>query len=154
MEYSTVTVPKKIIVGKTVRTDLENAMEDIPQLCDEFFSQNYEDQIEFIADYEIICAYVDYEGDYTQSYTYMIGYQVTQALNLPEGLEQKELVGGKYAAIHVTGSYPDSLLDAWKKIWESNVPRAYTTDYEVYGADFTEENNNPCIIYLALKEDA
>ena len=64
----------------------------------------------------------------------------------------KELAEGIYAKVAVFGSYPESLLAAWEDIWDLDIDRAYTTDFEVYNQYFTEENDYYFSIYLSLPE--
>ncbi len=153
LEYEVVQRPKQLIVGLAVRTDNEQAMKDIPEVWDKF-QDGWQEKIEHAINDDIVCAYMEYDEDHTKPYTYIIGSIVTHCDKIPEGMVCKELAGGKYTKIEIFGNYPDSLIEAWEDIWESDIERAYTTDIEVYDCHFTEENDYYFSIYLALPEDS
>ena len=151
MEYTVVQLPKRYIVGLAIKTNNERAMQDIPELC-ERFQDGWQEKITNAVNDDIVCSYMEYEGDHTKPYTYIIGCVVDSCDIIPEGMACKELEAGKYARVDVFGHYPESLIDAWKEIWNSELDRKFTTDFEVYDQYFTEENDYKFSIHLALEE--
>lgn len=154
MEYTIVKQEERWLVGLAVRTDNNRAMEDIPEVTAKF-QEGWQEKINNCINDDIFCAYLEYEGDHTQPYTFIIGCQVDSLEDIPEGMVAKKLEGGEYAKIDVQGQYPHSLIGAWQNIWENDeaLNRKYTTDFELYGQNFTEENNCQFSIYLALQEE-
>ena len=151
MDYDVVRKPKQFIIGLVVRTDNEKAMKDIPTICEKF-QDGWQEKIKNCVSDDIVCAYMEYDEDHTKPYTYIIGCIVDSCDFIPAGMACKELAEGIYAKIEVFGSYPESLLAAWEDIWDLDIERAYTTDFEVYSQYFTEENDYYFSIYLALPE--
>ena len=151
LDYEVVRKPKQFIVGLAVRTDNEKAMKDIPEICARF-QEGWQEKIKNCVNDDIVCAYLEYDEDYTKPYTYIIGCIVTSCDVVPMGMLCKELPGGIFAKIEVFGEYPDSLLAAWENIWDLEIERAYTADFEVYDQHFTDENDYYFNIYLSLPE--
>ena len=151
IDYEVVRKPQQFIVGLAVRTDNEKAMKDIPKICADF-QDGWQEKIQNCVNDDIVCAYLDYDEDYTKPYTYLIGCIVTSCDNIPAGMVSKEIPGGIFAKIEVFGEYPDSLIAAWEEIWDMDIERAYTADFEVYDQYFNEENDYYFNIYLSLPE--
>jgi len=151
IDYEVVRKPSQFIIGLSVRTDNEKAMKNIPEICAKF-QEGWQEKIKNCVNDDIVCAYLEYDEDYTKPYTYIIGCIVSSCEDIPAGMVCKELVGGLYAKIEVFGEYPDSLMQAWEDIWNLDIERSYTTDFEVYDQHFTEENDYYFNIYLALPE--
>ncbi len=152
LEYEIVQRDKQWIVGLMVRTDNEHAMRDIPTLCEDF-QDGWQEKIRDCVNDDIVCAYMEYDEDYTKPYTYIIGCIVKNINNIPAGMVSKELAAGRYAKVEVFGLYPESLLAAWEDIWDSDLDRAFTTDYEVYDQYFIEDNDYYFNIYISLSEN-
>lgn len=125
------------IIGLAIRTTNTNgqAAKDIPVLWDEFVNNNISDKIPAKVDDTIYSVYTDYEGDHTQPYTTVIGCKVARIDSVPEGLTAKSIPGGEYAELSAKGNLHTNLIaDKWVEIWASDLNRAYTADFEVYGS--------------------
>ena len=87
---------------------------------------------------DVIALYTDYEGNYTQPYTFMLGCMVSSLDTIPEGMTSKVLPSGAYAEFVATGEHPAGVVAAWQTIWEKEdeLNRTYISDYEVYGPAF------------------
>ncbi|MBP6870283.1 effector binding domain-containing protein [Candidatus Babeliales bacterium] len=151
LEYEIVKKEKQLIVGLAVRTDNERAMKDIPEVCAKF-QEGWQEKITNCVNDDIVCAYLEYDEDFNKPYTYIIGCIVKNADKIPAGMVCKELAGGTYAKVEVFGEYPESLLAAWEDIWDSDIDRSYTTDFELYDQHFTDENDYYFNIYLSMPE--
>ena len=84
-----------------------------------------------------------------------IGYRVSdpaQDKSLPTWVDYVKCERGEYAALSARGEQPQSLLNTWMAVWESDMPRAFQTDFEVYGARFFEEGVNEVLIYVGLRD--
>lgn len=128
--------PEMTIVGIACRTSNETAMQDIPAHWAKFFSDQVASQVPHKLSDEIFALYCDYEGDYTQPYTLVIGYNTSGVDEIPKGLVAKVIPASNYAQFTATGAFPESVIQTWGKIWQSNLARTYTGDFEIYGEAF------------------
>ena len=130
MDYTTVNKDEMLVIGIALRTTNENnqAAEEMPKAWDRFYSSNTLERIPNRKSDEVLGAYVEYEGDHTKPYTLIIGCEVNNADEVPEGLVVKKIPAAKYAAFKVSGKFPDSLIEAWQKVWASGLKRSYSGD--------------------------
>jgi predicted transcriptional regulator YdeE len=122
------------IVGIAVRTTNANGQSgtDIPALWDKFISDGIADKIPNKTDNTVYSVYTAYEGDFTKPYTTVLGCKVSSLETIPEGMKGIVIEKGMY--IKYTTKV-DKVFEEWTKIWNTDLPRAYTADYEVYGED-------------------
>jgi predicted transcriptional regulator YdeE len=143
------------IIGVSVRTTNENnqAVQDIPVLWNEFFAKNISEKIPDKLDDTIYCIYTDYEKDHTQPYTALIGCKVRSLENIPEGLTGKAFNESHYYNYKVKGNLVEgAVFEAWKTIWNSPIPRAFTVDFEVYSEKAQNPENAEVDIFIAVKQ--
>lgn len=144
------------IIGIAIRTSNEEhrAANDIPQLWDRFFEERIAEKIPSRADSTIYSVYTDYELDHTKPYTCILGCRVNSFDNIPEGFTGKVIEAGKFAVITATGNLNEgAVYNKWTEIWNSRLPRAYSTDLEVYGEKALNPETGEVDIYIALKDD-
>ncbi|MHA1989681.1 MAG: GyrI-like domain-containing protein [Candidatus Hodarchaeales archaeon] len=153
MNHSTVKLDSFIVQAMKKRTTNENnlASKDIRTLWEKFYKENKTEKISYKKSDELIALYTEYEKDHTEPYTYYLGHRVKKT-----GLKSKDLYfivvpKGRYAVIDVFEPFPDSIFNAWREIWDSDLKRAYTVDFEVYGKDYFREKEKKMKIYLSLK---
>ena len=95
--------------------------------------------------------YTDYEGDHTQPYTVLLGCCVSDADAVPDGMTTKHFSGGTYQPFVAKGSLSQgAVYQAWTNIWNANLDRAYTADFEVYGEKALNPENAEVDIYVAV----
>lgn len=137
--FTRVHKPRIAIIGIECRTsnDSNAGPKDIPLLWQKFYAENIQSKIPNKASDEVIALYCDYEGDYTQPYSCVIGCAVNSLDQIPEGMVGKVVPESTFALYHATGDFPKSLIDTWGNIWHSNLKRTYAGDYEVYGHKFS-----------------
>jgi len=99
---------------------------------------------------EIFAVYHQYEGDYTNPFSYFIGCKVKADTEAPLGLETLTIAKGTYQKIDAKGKMPDCVINAWKEIWVSNIPRSYKMDFEVYDERSKDWSNAEVEVYLSL----
>jgi predicted transcriptional regulator YdeE len=58
--------------------------------------------------------------------------------------------GGTYQKIIAKGKIPYCITDAWNDIWNSDIERAYKTDFEVYDARSKDWSNGEVDIYVSV----
>lgn len=142
------------IAGIFVRTSNANgqAVTDIPALWDRFRSEDIAGQLKGRLSDEVYSVYTEYDGDHTQPYTTVIGYAVENNDHLPEGIKGFLIGGGPYEKYTAKGVLSEGIVfDAWVNIWNSDIPRAYTADFEVYGAKAQDPENAVVDIFIAVK---
>lgn len=127
------------IIGIACRTSNgpNQAQIDIPKLWERFYKENVIESIPNKASLDIIALYCDYEGDHTKPYSLVIGCRVSSVDDIPHGMVVKAIKAGPYAVFKTQGEFPQSVVKMWNHIWESNLNRAFTGDYEIYGKNFT-----------------
>lgn len=142
------------ILGITVRTSNNEgaASQDIPALWQKFMVENIIGSIPNIIDQNIHCIYTEYEGDYTQPYTVLLGMKVASLEEIPEGLTGMTFSGGTYQSYHCEGKMADNVvIDTWQQIWKDPLDRAYTADIEIYDASKSDSENVSVDIHIAIK---
>jgi predicted transcriptional regulator YdeE len=138
--FTKVQKPRMMVIGIECRTsnDPNAGPKDIPQLWQRFYAENIQGKIPNKSSDEVIALYCDYEGDYTQPYSCVIGCRVDSLEQIPEGMVGKVVPESTFALYRAEGDFPKSLIDTWGNIWHSDLKRTYVGDYEVYGDKFLE----------------
>jgi predicted transcriptional regulator YdeE len=152
--YTVVEKPEMLLVGIECRTSNAPgaAMNDIPALWGRFYGENIMSKIDNRMSDEVIALYCDYEGDYTQPYSLVIGCAVSTVDQIPEGFVAKHVPGGTYAAYRAIGEHPKTLIETWGQIWQTDLPRTYTGDYEVYGKKFISGSPQEVEVFIAIDD--
>lgn len=125
------TVTAKQIYGKKVRTNNQNT-DVILSLWEEFLSLNVKG--------DVYAVYSNYKSDFTEDYDLHIGTEekFTNESNVI-------IPTGDYHVIDVDPTVPNAVYSAWVEIWNSDLNRAYTTDFEFYAKDGSVK------IFLSIK---
>ena len=160
MKVETLELGAFSIVGITVRTDnsdIQKLTHDMQSLWGKFIAENIAQQIPDKVDDAIYCVYTDYVGDHTQPYTALLGCKVAatvlQSVSLPTGLVAQQFAGGKYNKYLVKGNLLEGAVFAkWQEIWALDIPRAYTADFEVYGAKSQNLEAAEVEIFIAIRD--
>ncbi|MBW4888867.1 GyrI-like domain-containing protein [Mucilaginibacter sp. HMF5004] len=142
------------IAGIAIRTTNENgqAAIDIPKLWDRFLSENIMALITNRTDDTIYSVYTDYEQDHTKPYTTLLGCKVKNIDEIPEELTGKTFAPGKYVKFTAKGKLADGIVyQEWVKIWGSDIPRAFTADFEVYGTKAQNPDDAEVDIFIAVQ---
>jgi predicted transcriptional regulator YdeE len=143
------------IIGISVRTsNQENkAAIDIPALWNQFISENVLDKIPNKIDTEVYSIYTNYEGDHTEPYDTILGCKVSSLDNIPKGMVGQAFEGGKVAKFTSKGNLEDNIIyKTWLDIWNVDLDRTYTADFEVYGAKSMDSANAEVDIFIAISE--
>lgn len=122
------------VIGIQVRTTNENnqCASDISTLWNRFKEEKIFDKIPNKKSSELIGLYSDYDGDYTQPYSYMVCCEVTSLESVPEGCVSKIIPAADYTIFIAKGKFPDCIAKTWGDIWNSDIDRAYHHDLEIY----------------------
>jgi len=146
-------MPAFTVVGVSRRTCNADgrSIEDIPAVWKDFLVKNAAAQIKNRSIPPAMYAvYSDYASDWRGEYAFLIGCGVTRAPTVPEGMEVRQVPAQTYAHFTAKGEMPQALLEIWSYIWLSDLPRAYTFDFEVYDQRFNRPDNRELDVYVAV----
>jgi predicted transcriptional regulator YdeE len=127
-------LPAFFVAGLSVRTINSDgqAGKDIGKLWQELMQSGIADRLTDRQGNEVYCVYSAYESDHTGYYTALLGYKVGSIEYLPDGLTGIAVSAGKYAVFSSAGNFSESIGLVWQHIWQSDLDRLYTADFDVY----------------------
>lgn len=143
------------LIGIAIRTTNEGqkANNEIAQLWQCFLGENILEKIPNKIDYTIYSLYTEYEGDHTKPYTTILGCKVDNLDEIPEGMTGKSFDGGTYIKTSAKGDLLKGLIvNHWAKIWNMDLDRAYTADFEVFGEKALNPSDAEVDFFVAIKE--
>lgn len=139
------------IFTKTSNQD-QQAAKDIPALWQRFMKEGTGAKVSNRIGDEIICAYLEYEGDHMAPYTCLIGYKVPNLDTIPEGLKGITIPTGSYNKFLAKGDLTGSALwETWNGIWKEDLDRTYAVDFELYGEKAYPIDNGEADVYIGVK---
>lgn len=142
------------VIGITVRTTNENeqAAKDIPVLWEKLMKENVLNNIPNKIDDTVYSIYTDYEKDHTKPYTTLLGCKVESLDDIPEGMIGKSFDGGDYIKFTTKGNLAEGLvINEWFKIWNMDLERTFTADFEMYGEKAQNPADAEVDILIAVK---
>lgn len=142
---------ESFLIGLELRTHNAECSSTMPAHKDRFFKENIPAKIPNKINGDMLALYTDYEGDYTMPYSWILGCEVSSLDQIPEGLVGKVIPASNYAVFTTQGAFPQGLIAVWQDVWQSGLPRAYTSDFEVYPSDFDPERNPEVKLYIAIE---
>ncbi len=148
------TIQKFSVIGISVRTTNENgqASQDIPALWNKFLTEGIAEQIPNKMDNSIYCIYTEYEKDHTKPYTTILGCRVESLDTIPSEMIGKSFEEGNYTKHIAKGNILEGMVfNEWIKIWNSNLDRAFTADFEVYDEKAQNPEKAEVAIFIAIK---
>lgn len=146
MNYEIVNLKEKIVVGVSAITG--NSDPEMSKVIGGLWEKLYQGGINPIiknkANEYAIGLYSDYSAD---KYCVTAGNEVSVVEN--DDLTVKRIPAGKYAKFSVHGHMEKAVADAWGEIWQMDLDRSFTGDFEEYLSCDVE--NCDIDIYIALK---
>lgn len=142
------------VIGIAVRTTNENdqAAKDIAELWGKFMNDNVLDAIPNKIDDTVYSIYTDYESDHTKPYTTILGCRVEDLDDIPGGMIGKSFDGGNYVKLSAKGDLMKGLLiNKWIEIWQMDLARTFTADFEVFGAKASDPADAEIDFLIAVK---
>jgi len=146
MNYEIVNLNEKIVVGVSAITSNNDSKmgEIISGLWEKLYHSGVNAAIKNKVNEYAIGLYDDYKDD---KYCVTAGNEVSKVDN--EGLTVKIIPSGRYAKFSVHGNMEAAVAEAWGEIWQMDLDRSFTGDFEEYlNGDF---DNADIDIYIALK---
>jgi predicted transcriptional regulator YdeE len=147
-------IQKFDVIGISVRTTNENGKsgEDITTLWNKFMSEEIQSKILNKVSDDIICIYTDYEKDHTKPYTTILGCKVENLDFIPENMTGKTIETADYEPLLAKGNLSEGIVfNKWLEIWNSDLNRTFTSDFEVYGEKSQNPEHAEVDIYIAIQ---
>lgn len=147
-------IQKFNVIGISVRTTNENGQsgKDIPALWSQFMSEEIQSKIPNKVSEDLFCIYTDYEKDHTKPYTTILGCKVESLDVVPENMIGKTIESANYKELIAKGNLSEGIVfNKWLEIWNSDLDRSFTADFEVYGEKTQNPEKAEVAIYIALQ---
>ena len=143
------------LIGISIRTTNQDnhAAKDIGMLWSQFFEQAILDKIPNKISSDIYAVYTNYKSNFTEEYTVIIGVPVSTLKDVPEGMFGQEFENDNFIKYIAKGKMPDAVVSTWMEIWRNDnvLNRAYSYDYEIYGAKCQDGENAEVEIFISVK---
>jgi len=142
------------IIGLAIKTTNADGQggKDIASLWQKFMQENILEKIPNKIDDTIYSLYTDYEGDFTKPYVTLLGCKVRNLDEVPEGMTGKSFGSGRYVKLSAKGNLAHGLIiNEWAKIWNMDLDRAYTADFEVFGEKAQNPMDAEIDFFIAVK---
>ncbi|KQB98897.1 AraC family transcriptional regulator [Pedobacter chinensis] len=142
------------VIGISVRTTNKNnqVAKDIGDLWGRFINDKVLEAIPNKIDNTIYSIYTDYESDHTKPYTTILGCKVKNLDTIPVGMVGKSIKGGNYVKFSTKGDLmKDLVINKWFEIWEMDLNRLFTADFEVFGEKAQNPADAEIDILIAIK---
>lgn len=144
------------VIGIAVRTTNENgrSAQDIGQLWGKFMSERIAEKIPNKIDDSIFSIYTNYQGDHTQPYDTILGCKVSSLEQIPKGMVGQSFDGGTYGKFIAKGDLTKGVVfGTWTDIWNKNLNRVFTADFEIYGKKAQNPTDAEVEIFVGLKSE-
>lgn len=153
MKYEIVELEEKVVAGIKIKTTNQEgkAMQDIGITWQKLFTDRIYEKMSNKVNNKTIGLYTEYEGDYTKPYTFIAGAEVSQKVQKGEEIESIIIPKGKYAKFVITGDVQKSVGQAWQEIWNMDLKRKYTCDFEEYQNNSEDMQKQEIHIYIAIE---
>lgn len=154
MKYEIVELEEKVVAGIKIKTTNQNgkAMQDIGTTWQKLFAEGIYERLPNKVNGKTIGLYTEYEGDFTKPYAFIAGAEVSQEFVGDEKVAIKIIPNGKYAKFVIIGDVKSSVGQAWQEIWNMDLKRKYTCDFEEYQNNSEDMQKQEIHIYIAIDE--
>ena len=143
------------LIGISVRTTNQNnqVQEDLGKLWGQFISENIHEKIPNKISNEILAIYTDYQSNYTEDYTTIIGVPVSTLNEIPDEMIGREFQPENFKKFVAKGEMPKAVVDTWTEIWkqDENLNRKYSYDFELYAENCQKGADSEVEIFVAVK---
>lgn len=142
------------VIGISTRTSNENnqTAQDIGQLWAKFMSEDISEKIPNKLGDDILSIYTNYESDHTKPYDTILGCKVSSLDTIPDGMVGQSFEGGTFAQFLSKGdATKGAVYNTWTEIWNTNLDRLYTADFEVYGVRAQNPSDAEVNIFVAIR---
>lgn len=151
MDYEVVNLEEKKVIGVTART--KNSDADMPAiiggLWNSFYQEGIYSQITNKQNDKALGIYSDYSSDMNGEYSVTVACEVSNVDVIPTNAVSKVISAGKYAKFIVHGHMQHAVAAFWGELWQMDLDRSYTYDFEEY-QDCSMEDAE-IHIYISIK---
>lgn len=146
MNYEIVNLEQKTVVGLSAVTG--NADPKMGEVISGLWEKLYQGGVNAAIKNKVNEYAIGLYSDYANGqYCVTVGNEVSKPEN--EELTVKVIPAGKYAKFSVHGDMVKAVAEAWGEIWQMDLDRSFTGDFEEYlNSDWESADIN---IYVALK---
>ena len=123
---------------------------DCSELWLQFNESKIVDAVPGKLDPSVFAVYHDFDSDSTGPYAFFLGCRVEPGTEAPEGMQKLFIPQDTFWRFGVKGKIPDCIVQGWKDIWSSGIPRAYRMDFELYDGRSRDWLNAEIDIYLSV----
>ena len=154
MKYEIVQLEEKIMQGVKIRTTNQNgkSIQDIGKTWQKLFTEGIYEKIKNKVNNKTIGLYTEYDKDYTKPYTFIAGAEVNPNIETDKEICSITILKGKYAKFIITGDVQNSVGQAWQEIWNMDLKRKYTCDFEEYQNNSEDMQKQEIHIYIAIED--
>jgi predicted transcriptional regulator YdeE len=149
--FERLNLPQFFVAGIAVKTTNKDgqSQKDIGDMWTKFTTENLALQIEGKLSEDIYCVYTDYESDHTGWYTAVLGCRVTDH-DISSSFFTALIPSGNYHIYKPEGKFPESVSNTWRQIWQTDINRKYSTDFDRYKAGSKSFEETEVEVYLAV----
>ncbi|MCJ8292360.1 MAG: effector binding domain-containing protein [Crocinitomicaceae bacterium] len=143
------------LIGISIRTTNENGQstKEIAELWQKFMSENIVSKIPNKIGNDVYSLYTEYESDCTKPYTTILGCKVENLDNVPNGMVGSSFKGGNYIKTSAKGDLMQGMIvNHWAKIFEMDLERVYSADFEVFGEKAQNPSDAEVDFYVSVKD--
>ena len=161
MQKTRLSLPEIKLVGLPIQTSykIESPLSSkIGPCVQKYFEEKFPNKIPHRKNKgRTICAYSNYESDYTGEYTFYIGEEVESFGELPEELVSHSIPPQSYIKFTTPpGVMPDVVIKAWQEIWEMSPHelggvRRYATDFQIHDERAMDPLHTIVDIYIGVQ---
>lgn len=154
MNYEVVTLEPVTIAGIVTRTGNEapDMMEKLQKLWMDYMGPDGAcERMPHKAGEKCYGLYYNYTWDDMQ-YDALAGWGVEPDADMPAEYAKVSIPGGKFAKFVFHGDATQNTSSFWGEVWATELPRAYSYDFEVYLCDPGKEEDATIEIYVALAD--
>lgn len=154
MKYEIAKLEEKVVAGIRMKTTNQNgrSLQDIGMAWQKLFANGIYGKIPNKVNGKTIGLYTEYEADYTKPYTFVAGAEVNTEVENHAEIVSKVIPKGRYAKFIITGDVQNSVGQAWQEIWNMDLKRKYTCDFEEYQNNSEDMQKQEIHIYIALED--
>ena len=140
------------IIGISVRTINKDghSKRDIGNLWNRWFAEALSDTIPNKVNGKIINMYTNYDSDEHDYYTTILGHSVNSLGKVPNGMVGLEMPTSNYKEFISEGILPTCVLNTWEQIWNSEIDRKYSADFDVYNPSTMDQERALVKTYVSI----
>ncbi len=144
------------VIGIELRTTTEDGrnFREIPQFWEKFFKEGHLGRIPDRRSDDVLLGICMDESD-DNSFSYIIGSEVTNTTNVPDGMVCRTIPAAEYAVFTARGKMPVSIQDTIRYIYRDWLPgsqyrHAGTAEFEWYDERCNGEEDAEVDIYIPI----